>query len=358
MLINVAEFNQALKFVAAFRGARARPVLACVRMVSGNGCCTLTASDSEQSATYTLDAGCVAGGCGVCFDPEALLGSLTGEDATVEATESAVVFRCGRSTFQAQRMDVEHFPFIPDPPAALAENPQIEAAKLEAIINRAGYAASTEPTRFSTNGVWMAPEDGGLRVTSTDGKRLATGILADAAIVGAGEGVVVPTSFLRRLCKALVAHWRIGFSENLIFATGGPITLCAKLVDGAFPNWRDAIDSAGANATITPIPRDALIDAVSRAARWTSDVSRCVSIAMGDDGIVVTGSSDLSGSASVHVPGEFPKFECRVSPQYVVDALTAIAEPEMSFTAPNRPITFRGGDGSTMALVMPIATDS
>ena len=103
---------------------------------------------------------------------------------------TAIRLRCGRSTFTLSALPPEEFPELSK--TEFACRFQLAAEDLRGLIDRTGFAASTEETRYYLNGIYLhTTEHEGvpvLRAVATDGHRLARVRGAEAGRRGGHAG--------------------------------------------------------------------------------------------------------------------------------------------------------------------------
>jgi DNA polymerase-3 subunit beta len=160
--------------------------------------------------------------------------------------------------------------------------------ELRNLFGRTAFAASTEPTRYYLNGIYLHEAGGALTGVATDGRRLARNGLPMPECVGRWPtaGIIVPNkavAIINKLVKAdktieLIVGAPAGASEpvTLITARTGGRSLTSKLIDGTFPNYEQFIPAPSSNSAL--IDRADLVGAVSRAAAVSADEALCLGI--------------------------------------------------------------------------------
>lgn len=153
-----------------------------------------------------------------------------------------IQIKSGRSRLRLPVLPASDFPKLDA--GSIHHSVSIDADVLRKHLDAARYAVETDVTRFYLCGVFFEPTADGLVLVATDGKRLVRRLIPmtdiDEEDISAIRPVIVPTEAVDRLAKLLAAGDRvqIDLSTQMVrFAAGGR-TLVSKLVDGAFPAYR------------------------------------------------------------------------------------------------------------------------
>lgn len=147
-----------------------------------------------------------------------------------------------------------------------------ESAVLRQWLERVLFAASTDETRAILNGVCFGEEDGMLRLTVTDGYRLAsveTDIRAKIAKDEAGrQEIIIPARLLSRLHKLLPKKGANGIdmyrSENQVFLAWPGHCLVSRILEGTFPAFRKVVWKSDYIEAIGYVNRPALVKALKK----------------------------------------------------------------------------------------------
>jgi DNA polymerase-3 subunit beta len=197
----------------------------------------------------------------------------------------------GKVVVNLAGLSPDEFPALPsrgDLPFAPLDLPTVRL-----MIERTLYAASSDETRYNLNGVYLEriETDGAAaaRMVATDGHRLA---LVDRALAGGLEGlargVILPRKGLAEVKRLLDeaagepegpdAGFKVAFRENSGLFLVGETLLVMRLIEGAFPDYRQVIPRAsegGARAD-----REALSRALRRVSIVSAEKSRSVKLAL------------------------------------------------------------------------------
>jgi len=244
--------------------------------------------------------------------------------------------RSGRSRFTLACLPVEDFPVMAE--GELDHRFAVSASDIKRLIDKTGFAISTEETRYYLNGIYLHAADGegtkSLRAVATDGHRLAR---VDTALPAGAEnipGVIVPrktVSELRKLIDESDGDVMIALSDSKIrFAFDGAI-LTSKLIDGSFPDYERVIPSA--NDKIMTVDKQAFIQAVDRVSTISTEKSRAIKITLEDSQMTLSASSPDAGAASEELDAQYKleKIEIGFNSRYVLDMAKQIVGETIEF---------------------------
>jgi len=244
--------------------------------------------------------------------------------------------RSGRSLFTLACLPVEDFPVMAE--GELDHRFAVSASDIKRLIDKTGFAISTEETRYYLNGIYLHAADGegtkSLRAVATDGHRLAR---VDTALPAGAEnipGVIVPrktVSELRKLIDESDGDVMIALSDSKIrFAFDGAI-LTSKLIDGSFPDYERVIPSA--NDKIMTVDKQAFIQAVDRVSTISTEKSRAIKITLEDSQMTLSASSPDAGAASEELDAQYKleKIEIGFNSRYVLDMAKQIVGETIEF---------------------------
>ena len=268
----------------------------------------------------------------------------------------------GRSHFRLQTLPREDFPVMTS--ADYTANFSARASVLRRLFDKSKFAISTEETRYYLNGVYMHVADSGdgslLRCVATDGHRLAR---IDAELpAGAGEmpGVIVPRKTVGELRKLLdndEDEIAVSVSETKIRFATPSITLTSKVIDGTFPDYARVIPAN--NERRLEVDASEFAKAVDRVATVSSERTRAVKLAMGDDRLVLSVNSPDSGAAEEELAVAYgdEQLEIGFNAKYLLEIASQVDRENavFMFNSSGDPTLMReGNDPSAVYVVMPM----
>ncbi len=271
-------------FVRAYNAVRqvvssraTRPVLQYIKMGVGAFAGQLTATDSEDMLTHTLE-GVTDGGDweDVLLPPQFgnFLRECRESEFTLATGDGKITVKAGRAKLNFQTIKPDDFPS--DPPAEEGGYHLIGCAELGRLIHQTIYATDESSNRFALGGILIDGESAAIRATATDGRRIATiSALAESHDPVAGSNRIVPAKSARHLSKVLSAagdqKCRVFFDSrgSGMRVEADQFTFQARLLEGRFPKIADAMPSGSPDIDLR-LPVGALASAIRQAA-ITSD---------------------------------------------------------------------------------------
>jgi DNA polymerase-3 subunit beta len=208
--------------------------------------CLLTASDGVVG--LRLRAPAQVGQPGPALVPArqffGIVKAATVDELAILSEAGRVVVRGHEAAFELRGDDPGRFPgFPPCPDGAPVEIPP---EPLRRAIQRTLFAAGEEASSHSRAGVLWELESDHLRLVATDNRRLA---VAELSLRGAGRSGSPTTALLPvramellgRLAAQADEPLRVLFGERHAFIRSAGAALCARLLEGRFPDWRKAL---------------------------------------------------------------------------------------------------------------------
>ena len=285
-------------------------VLLCAESeTSGGGGLALSATDmdleiAERVAAQILQPGRTTAPAHTLYDIVRKLPEGSQIEIEASGARSAMVLRCGRSTFTLACLPPEDYPVMAS--GELTHHFTLTAAELKSLVDRTRFAISTEETRYYLNGIYLHvtknDEVPVIRAVATDGHRLARVELVLPEGAGGMPGVIVPRKTvleLRKLADETEEEIQIALSETKIRFIVGAADLTSKLIDGTFPDYDRVIPTA--NDKVLEVKCKDFAEAVDRVATISTEKSRAVKLAAapGANGgsLTVSATSPENGTA-------------------------------------------------------------
>lgn len=340
------------------------PIAAHVLLEADTNGLSVSATDADVSLSGNYDAdvqtpGKITAHARQLYD---IVRSLAGDDVEISTrAEDWLDLRCGNSEFHVAGGSAEEFPALPEIEQHNAMT--LSAATLLQMIDRTLFCVSTDENRHNLAGVFCEATDAGhLRMVSTDGHRLALaeGPLSDGKPLE--RGVLLPKKSLME-CKRIFAEShgegevRISVTEQGAVVHFGNVTLTTRLIDSAFPDYRQVIPaSSSKEATLS---RAAFADALKRVSLLSQSRSHGVRMHFTEDSLVLEAEDPEHGDAreqlSVSYQGE--ALSIGFNARYVLDVLALMTAPSVQFCLTDdlspgvlRPVE----DSSFLSVVMPM----
>lgn len=200
------------------------------------------------------------------------------------------------------------------------------------MFRKTAYAASQDDTRRTLKGVLMSFKDEKLTMVATDGRRLAM-VEHEMEFPKAYEKeIVLPSKVVQELQRSLAGEGdvTIKLQPSKICFDFGETKIFSKLIDDAYPNYRQVIPSESKEKIV--VDRQLLLNALERASVMTIDEAHSTRLAFSANKLVVSSAASEVGEAKDEVPIKYAgeTIEIIFNPSYVMDPLKAIDDDEIS----------------------------
>ncbi len=348
------------------------PILGNVMLEAADGRLRLSATDLELGAVETVDADAVSGGgttlpAQVLYDIARKLPDGAQVELETEDGSDRIRLRCGRSTFTLSALPPEEFPALSK--TEFACRFQLTDKELRGLIDRTGFAASTEETRYYLNGIYLhTTEHEGvpvLRAVATDGHRLArVEVPRPAGAEDMPGGVIVPRKAVQELRKLLGdgetgkdLSVNISVSETGIKFVIESVELTSKLIDGTYPDYERVIPVG--NDKRLEVESGMLAEAVDRVAAISSERTRAIKLAIDGDSVQLSAADPTYGMATEEIDVRFdgPPMEIGFNARYLLEILRRIdgGTAALELADPAAPTLVRDmADPSALYVLMPM----
>lgn len=242
---------------------------------------------------------------------------------------------------------------------------------LEQMIRKAAFAVDRDRTSAVLSGVHLSIGDGELVLAATDGKVLAEAVHQDDSYQADEPMVaIVPSSTIQHLNRILGTGRcdavELAIAGKLIFIratiasgeVGGAgsiqVELTSRLIDGAYPAYRNALP-ASAQHRVTFTAKE-LASAVRRTALMTSSAARGIVLEVANDQAILSNLTTTTGTARIPLSCRYqgPEVRLGLNAQYLGDVLRAFDgdEFEIELNGSGRGLIVR--EPAVTFLIMPI----
>ena len=283
-----------------------------------------------------------------------------------EIEQNQVVLTSGQSEITLKGLDVEMYPRIQEMPT---ENPlKIKAGVLKEIFTETAFAVSTQDSRPSLTGLHLTLTDNKmLKSVATDSHRMSQRVITLDKL-SENFDLVLPNKSVNSFKSVFSdddTELDIFFSSNQILIRNETISFYTRLVEGNYPDTNRLIPS-DADYTL-----DLTFDVANL--RHTMDRAKLLSNATtngtvklsitGDQNIATVNSPEVGSVHEEITPLAKSGDDLTISfnPQYLIDALKVIKEPEVRirFISPVRPFTLvpKSDTLDFVQLVTPVRTN-
>jgi DNA polymerase-3 subunit beta len=282
------------------------------------------------------------------------------------AANNYLEVRSGPAEFRIVGLPGEDFPALP----RFERVPfvAVEPAHLLEMVERTAFAVSTDETRYNLNGVLFEPAPGAIRLVATDGHRLSLSERPLAGDFGLKRGVILPRKGLQELRKLLgeavesgeeKPEARLGFVENSAIFRRPGVVLVMRLIEGAFPDYRQVIPKPGEK--VLSVGRQRLLETLRRVSLLSTDKAHAVKLELESGKLRVLSQNPDLGDAREEVPVKYDGEPIKIgfNARYLMDVLQVVRSEDVTLELADdlSPGVLRGAtdaDGGFTAVVMPM----
>ena len=275
------------------------------------------------------------------------LGNLAAGRLELTGTATRASVKVERASYDFHALPAEEYP--PLPAATRGTNFRIAAKRFRDGVNATIFAASSEEARGAVlMGTLLEIEGDSLTMVATDGYRLARyQTTLDAGISGS-ERFIVPSRALAEAARNLggaetIDVSALGAQANQLMLGAGDTSIVVRLVDGQYPNYTQVIP-AQFDRSIT-VNTAAFMSMLRRAELVAGDRASMVKLAIANQALIVTASSDISGSAyeELEVEQQGEGLTIAFNARYLVDILNHLEADRavLEFLGPLSPAAIR-----------------
>jgi DNA polymerase-3 subunit beta len=338
LVIAKDQLNQGLQAVQNVISSKSTlPILFNVLLKAEGNRLELTGTDLDTRVSAWVEASIKTEGA-VTVPARKLFGivrELGHPEIEIEVDDKNICsLRAGASYYRIRGLAAEEYP--PAPAAKESKSVHMPQATFKSMLRKTSFAISTDESRFVLNGIYVALRDDKLTMVATDGRRLA--MCEEEVDVPAGsEGeFIIPAKTVTELGRLLQEQGdiEVKFGQNQAGFTlkdekGGMVVIFSKLIEGAYPNYRQVIP--GEMKQRIMIPREELVHAVRRAEIMTSDKANSVKFSFGHNNLAITANSPDVGEAkeSITIDYKGPDIAIAFNPAYLIDPLNALTNDEV-----------------------------
>lgn len=276
-----------------------------------------------------------------------VVGQLPDDVVNVTTDELSVHIQCGATEYNIPAIDPEEFPELPDVESQSVLT--LSRGLLSDMINRTGFAVSTNDGRPILTGSLFEVMNGILTVVSVDGQRLALRREKLEKLPPADLSFVVPGGALkevRTICGEGEEEISISIGTRHILFRMDNTLLVTRRLEGEFLNYRQSISWKSEIRLKANVKQ--LITSISRASVILKDNSknplRCI---VGDGEIYLSSVTAADGNSYDICPveGDGKDLHIGFNHRFMLEALKAV---------PTEEATLLMGTSSTPCIIVPV----
>jgi DNA polymerase-3 subunit beta len=313
------------------------PILSNVLLEKQGDRLTLLATDIEIQITTSTE---VSGGDGdgaVTVGARKLQEILRSLPDTNEVSlvleDKRLQVRAGKSRFSLQTLPADDFPRMTISDGETKEFKLTQKA-FRQLLGKTQYSMAAQDVRYYLNGLMLLVEGKELRAVATDGHRLAYASVEIEADLPRQE-LILPRKTVLELNRLLVDSedtLSITLASNQVRFAFGSVVLVSKLIDGKFPDYERVVPASLRNHMT--VCRQALMQAMNRAAILTNEKFRGVRVVLGDNSLklIAANAEQEEASDEIEVNYQGEPIDVGFNVGYLLDVLNNVHAEEVQWS--------------------------
>ena len=357
--VDRVKLQKSLQRVGNIIGSRAMlPLLGNVLIRAEEGFLELSTTDLELRLVTRVDANVTETGATTLPARKlaSLIGSFSAADVDFEVDEKDFArITCGTAKFTLHGLSAADFP------EAIAFDTvreiKIKESVFKRMIGSISYAVSADDSRKVLTGILLNLRETAMTLVATDGKRMAMQENTPDSISGGDGDAIIPLKAMSEVRRLLDGDepMTIELGDKLCRFTTGNITLTSKLIEGAYPNYRQVVPVKFQREIELPV--QALLAKIETVALMLSEANSYIILRFGDNQLQLQASSAEVGEGSdlIETAYDGDAFEVSFNPVYLADPLRNTDADMVRFKLndPLSPVTIEAGEGFVY-IIMPI----
>ena len=243
--------------------------------------------------------------------------------------------RAGASFYKIIGISEDEFPPLPEFKGTRSYS--MDQVVFKHMLASTHYASSTDSSRPALSGVLTSFKGGKLSMVATDGRRMAMWEHELPIEKDAEAECIIPAKTVGELLRSLGEEGTVTvqIAEKQVAFEFGQMLVMSKLVDAAYPNYRQVIPTDSGERV--NIEREMLFNAVRRVALLLSDKSNSVTLTFSKDTLEVSASAADVGEATEKIAVKYRGKDITVAfnPDYLLDPLKSLGSDEISLELSN-----------------------
>ena len=353
------KFQKALQRVSNIIGSRSMlQLLGNVMIKAADNILELTTTDMELRLETVVEAEVAESGVTTLPVKKlvSLISSFSAEKVDFEINDKDFArITCGTAKFTLLGLSAADFPEVLDFEAA--HTVKIKESLFKRMIGSISYAVSVDDSRKVLTGILLSLRETAMTLVATDGKRMAMQESSPESISGGDGDAIIPLKAMSEIRRQLEGDelLTIEVGEKLCRFTCAGVTLTSKLIEGAYPNYRQVVPSKF--TWDVELPVQALLAKIETVALMISAANNSIILRFVDNQLQLQASSADVGEGSDMLETNFDgdAFEVSFNPAFLADPLRNTDADMVRFKLndPLSPVAIEAGEGF-IYIIMPI----
>ena len=313
------------------------PILSNVLLEKHGDRLTLLATDIEIQITTSTVVAASEGDGAVTVGARKLQEILRSLPETTEVSlvleDKRLQVRAGKSKFSLQTLPADDFPRMTINEGETKEF-QLTQKAFRQLLGKTQYSMAAQDVRDYLNGLMLLVDGKELRAVATDGHRLAYASVEIEADLPRQE-LILPRKTVLELNRLLSDNeepLKITLAANQIRFAFGSVVLVSKLIDGKFPDYERVVPATLRNHMT--VGRQALMQAMTRAAILTNEKFRGVRVVLGENSLklIAANAEQEEAQDEIEVKYDGEAIDVGFNVGYLLDVLNNVHAEEVQWS--------------------------
>ncbi len=313
------------------------PILSNVLLEKHGDRLTLLATDIEIQITTSTVVAASEGDGAVTVGARKLQEILRSLPETTEVSlvleDKRLQVRAGKSKFSLQTLPADDFPRMTINEGETKEF-QLTQKAFRQLLGKTQYSMAAQDVRYYLNGLMLLVDGKELRAVATDGHRLAYASVEIEADLPRQE-LILPRKTVLELNRLLSDNeepLKITLAANQIRFAFGSVVLVSKLIDGKFPDYERVVPATLRNHMT--VDRQALMQAMTRAAILTNEKFRGVRVVLGENSLklIAANAEQEEAQDEIEVKYDGEAIDVGFNVGYLLDVLNNVHAEEVQWS--------------------------
>ncbi|MBP6941694.1 MAG: DNA polymerase III subunit beta [Syntrophorhabdaceae bacterium] len=349
-------FGPVSKIVSITEKRSLMPILSNILFEFGKEGTTIFSTDLEVSAIAYVD-------CSVDKEKKIVvhgrkflevMRELEGGDVQLSIEENQLTIKQKRTEIVMSLQDPEEFPETKE--IRGKEEFKIDGKTFLDMIEKVGFAVSTDETRYILTGMYMQGVDGELVMVGTDGFRMALCRRKIKEMKGF-KGVTIPKRSVIEAERIIEEEdeVKISIEEKYVQFSTEKLKIITRVIEGNFPDYENVLPSD--NPKTVRIEKESFHRGLKRASAIIGR-SEPIKITFSDKKMEIEAESDIGrAKEDLEIEYEGERTSMSFNVRFILDVVTHITGEKLIMTAPTAygAVLFRGEQEEDYKnVVMPI----
>ncbi len=329
-------FSKALTNVSRVASSKSSlPILSNILLRTDNNRLLVAATNLEIASSNYIGAKILKDGA--ITVPAKLItefvSSLPKEQIELRVKNNQLHIICGHYSSVINGVIADEFPELPVIDEASSARYSINPVEFKEAVSQTIVTTSNDATRPILTGVYWHSHEGFIYLAATDGYRLSERKLVETS---SQVAVIIPTTSLQEVLRIMTDDTQeieVMFDDTQARFLIGDVELTSRLIEGAFPNYRQLIPSS--SETVIELPKSDFVRITKVASLFARDSGGSVTLNANAETKLLSIHSIASelGENTSEAPAASVSTDgvITLNSRYLTDALSVISADTITF---------------------------